>query len=80
MVTSVLTFTYDVEADAAYVYVVPRGPGRSVARTAFANIKMDQAAINVDFAPDGTVAGFEILGASRVLPHSLLQNDGQSES
>jgi uncharacterized protein YuzE len=77
MVTSTLTVTYDSEADAAYVYVVPRGQGRSVARTAVANIRMDRASINVDFAPDGTIAGFEILGASRVLPPSLLEDVGE---
>ena len=63
---------YDPEADAAYVYLVPADPGRRVARTAFSHIELDRAAINVDFDDEGRVMGFEILGASRVLPQELL--------
>ncbi len=72
MVTSKLSIEYDDVADAAYVYVVPPGPGRSVARTSVARIRLDGASINVDFTEDGCVAGIEILGASRVLPQELL--------
>ena len=76
MVTPDVLIKYDAVADAAYIYLVPPGPGRSVARTSVANIRLDRAAINVDFTEEGRIAGIEILGASRVLSHELLENPG----
>lgn len=72
MVTSKLEIRYDPVADAAYIYVVPRGPGRSVARTRFCNVELDGAAISIDLDAVNSVLGFEILGASKVLPAGLL--------
>lgn len=72
MVTHTVAINYDPEADAAYIYLVPQGSGRSVARSAVANVRLDRAAITVDFDAADVIAGFEILGASRVLPPQLL--------
>jgi len=72
-----LTLRYDPEADAAYIYVVPPGPSRSVARTSVANIRMDMAGITVDFNEEGVIAGLEILGASKVLPRDVLTDPGE---
>lgn len=79
MVTHTVAVSYDPEADAAYIYLVPQGPGRSVARTAVANIRLDRSAITVDFDDADVIAGFEILGASRVLPPKLL-SEAETES
>lgn len=72
MVSRNLEVRYDPEADAAYIYVVPRGPGRAVARTKFLDVELENSAISVDFDAANTVLGVEILGASRVLPANLL--------
>lgn len=80
MVSRDVECRYDPEADAAYVYLVPSGPGRRVARTAFSHIELDSAAINVDFDAEGTVLGFEILGASRVLPGQLLSSSDPDDA
>ncbi len=73
MVTHTLTIRYDPEADAAYIYLVPPGPGRSVARSSVANVRLDRAAITIDFTDADVIAGLEILGASRVLPPEVLE-------
>lgn len=72
MVRSSLEIRYDAEADAAYIYVVPRGPARSVARTRFCDVELEGAAISVDLDATNSVLGIEILGASKVLPAALL--------
>ena len=58
--------------DAAYIYVVPRGPNRSVARTKFCDVEFDGASINVGLDSENRIVGFEILGANKVLPEELL--------
>jgi uncharacterized protein YuzE len=73
MMTRGLGFRYDDRADAAYIYLVPRGADRVVARTRFCNVEFDGAAINVDLDADNRILGFEILGASKVLHASLLE-------
>lgn len=72
--TRSLTIRYDAEADAAYIYLVPPGPGRSVARSSVAKVQLDRAAITIDFTDADVIAGFEILGASRVLPPEVLED------
>lgn len=74
---SSLDFTYDAEADAAYVYVMPKDASRVVATTRFCNIELDAASIMVDFNADGKIVGFEILGANQLIPPEAL---GESES
>ena len=72
MVTSNIEVHYDPDADAANVYIVARGPGRSVARTRTCDVEFDGASISVDLKADNRILGFEILGASKVLPSELL--------
>jgi uncharacterized protein YuzE len=71
--TSAVRVSYDPEADAGYVYLREDSERGRVARTAFCDIELQNAAINVDFDDQGRVAGFEILGARQVLPESLLE-------
>lgn len=68
--------TYDPEADAAYVYLQARDGNRKVATNRLCKIELDMemAAITVDFDAEGRIAGFELLGASRLLPRALLQD------
>lgn len=72
MVTRSVEIRYDPEANAAYIYVVPRGTNRSVARTKFCDVEFDGASINVDLDSENRIVGFEILGANKVLPEELL--------
>lgn len=72
MVTHNLALHYDRQADAAYIYVVPPGPDRSIVRSSVADVRLDRAAITLDFTGDNVIAGIEILGASRVLPLEIL--------
>lgn len=65
--------THDVEADAAYVYLVD-GIGRGeVANSHVADIALTNAALTVDFDVNGRVLGIEVLGASKVLRPETLQ-------
>jgi len=59
--------THDAEADAAYAYLVEEINRGDAAFSRVANVRMDQAALTVDFDADGRVVGIEVLGASRVL-------------
>lgn len=75
LVNSKVLVKFDQEADAAYIYLVPLGPDRVATRSVFVDVRLGGASIVVDLAADGTISGFEILGASRVLPNSLLGED-----
>lgn len=74
MIEKSLVFTYDRTADAAYVYLTSPDGERVVARTRVCDIALDMASINIDFDDEGSIIGFEILGASRLLP-SVLRHD-----
>jgi uncharacterized protein YuzE len=80
MVTLNLTLRYDPEADAAYIYLVPPGPERSVARSSVAGVRLDRAAITIDFTSEDLISGIEILGASRVLPPDVLRGASEAET
>ncbi|MFD3403747.1 DUF2283 domain-containing protein [Kribbella sp. NPDC058693] len=68
-----MRLTYDPDADAAYVYLVDViGPGE-VTRTVPSMLELDNAFIAFDLNSDGKIVGFEILGASRVLPPDTLR-------
>ena len=61
--------TYDGSADAAYIYLVPIGPG-DVATTV---VGEDEAgSVNLDFNSDGQLLGIEVLRASRWLPRRVI--------
>lgn len=59
--------THDAEADAAYVYLVEKIHRGEVAHSRAARIKLDRAALTVDFDADGRILGIEVLGAGKVL-------------
>jgi uncharacterized protein YuzE len=68
-------FKYDKEADAAYVSLGnSREAGRS-ARTEVVDLEIENGAINLDFDDGGRLIGIEILGASKLLPAALLEED-----
>jgi uncharacterized protein YuzE len=72
MMRATVAFSFDPEADAAYVYLNENRQRGDVARTRFCNIELNDAAINVDFDENGRIVGFEILGARKLLPRNLL--------
>jgi uncharacterized protein YuzE len=51
---------------------VARDRERVVAHSRACDIELEMAAITVDFDAKGRVIGFELLGASRLLPAELL--------
>jgi uncharacterized protein YuzE len=65
--------SYDRKADAAYVCLREGNEQGRVARTAFCDIELQGAGINVDFDHEGRVVGFEILGARQLLPKALIE-------
>lgn len=77
MVSRSLEIQYDPEADAAYIYVVSPGPGpvQILARTKFCDVGLEGSSIIVGFDGANGLVGIEILGASKVLPASLLVED-----
>ena len=72
-----MRITYDQEADAAYIYLVPISPG-GVARTYTCDPNEVKGMINLDFDRDGRLLGIEVLDASRSLPGAVL--DGAERS
>lgn len=70
-----IRFKYDKEADAAYVWLGnSRETGRS-ARTEVVDLDIENGAINLDFDDGGRLIGIEILGAGKLLPAALLEED-----
>lgn len=66
-----LRVTFDQEADAAYIYLVPIGPGEAV-RTEVLGLSVGRGAINVDFDREGHLIGIEVLSASLLLPAPVI--------
>lgn len=65
--------TYDRSVDAAYIYLARTiGPGE-VKKTYACDPREVQGQINLDFDDAGRLIGIEVLDASRLLPHSLLE-------
>ena len=63
--------TYSKIDDAAYIYLVDIKAGVA-ARTEPCEIDGLKGEINLDFDKDGRLVGIEVLGASKVLPKSVL--------
>lgn len=62
--------TYDTQADAAYIALVPElSPGRSVRN---AEVETAGGSVILDFDRDGVLLGVEVLGASRVLDAAVI--------
>jgi uncharacterized protein YuzE len=69
-----MNFSYDADADAAYVSLTAIAPG-AVDETVCVSEGFPALAgdVNLDLDGDGRLLGIEILGASRFLPTDLLQ-------
>lgn len=74
-----LKVSYDADADAAYLDF---GAARRVSHTVEAKIAPHGVfgQINVDVDAEGRVVGLEILGASTILPRSLLKPTAPTRS
>ena len=64
--------TFDAAADAAYVVLGDAIPPGGAPRSQICDVEMTDAAVILLFSPDDRLVGFEILGASRVLPPDVL--------
>ncbi len=70
-----MRFTYDKDADAAYIYLVAAIAPGEVTQTRHCLVDMHLAAVNLDFDSEGNILGIEILGASRALRSETLMPD-----
>jgi uncharacterized protein YuzE len=57
--------TYSTATDAAYIYLVPIGPGESKDMDVGVDRNMN---VNLDYNAEGRLIGIEVLGASGTLP------------
>lgn len=64
--------TYDPSVDAAYLYLVPIGPGEAKMTYGCDPEEVD-GQIHLDFDKEGRLIGIEVLDASHKLPKSLLK-------
>jgi uncharacterized protein YuzE len=62
-----VSVSYDREADAAYVYLVPPNHDRRVARSVLCDLEIPGVAMIAQLNDEGVLLGVELLGASRVL-------------
>jgi uncharacterized protein YuzE len=70
--------TYDDEADAAMIYLVPIGPGEATGcHLSFPKEWEGKSHLTLDFNDANELIGIEILYASRVLPQQFLQEAEQ---
>ena len=67
-----MSITYDREADAAYIYLVPKELARRVANTYACDPQEVKGQIQLDFDESGQLIGIEVLDASRLLPEEVL--------
>jgi uncharacterized protein YuzE len=66
-----MKITYDREANAAYIYLVPIANG-GVAQTYPCDPVEVNGMINLDFDREGRLLGIEVLDASHKLPKAVL--------
>ena len=64
--------TFDVEADAVYIYLAEEISVGEVTRTVVVEDQRVAGMVNLDFDHDGRLVGVEVVGAMDVLPQSLL--------
>lgn len=67
-----LRVTYDDEANAAYVYLVPEIKEGGVARTVPVDGGDHPWMVNIDVDHEGRIVGLEVLDARRLMPPELL--------
>jgi uncharacterized protein YuzE len=72
-----MRFKYDNSADAAMIYLDPCNESQVVTRSELADIELKGSAFVFEFDEDDRLIAIEVLGASRVLPNSMLSaSDG----
>lgn len=69
-----MRMTFDAEADAAYVYLVPEIAPGGVSQTRQCMIPLPGSDISLDFDADGKLLGIEILGARRILRSDTVES------
>lgn len=68
-----MRITYDPEADAAYIYVVPHiGAGQAAQQVSGITAPNGTSELNIDFDVDGMLLGLEVLDASQCLSAAVL--------
>ena len=75
-----MKFTYDEEADAAYIYLKYKINPGEVKKTYTCNNVEIEGIINLDFDNKMKLIGIEILGAESKLPSVLLEKLKKSEN
>jgi uncharacterized protein YuzE len=70
-----LRVTYDVQANAAYIYFVQDIEPGGVARTLSVD-PSDGVMVNLDLDSNGRILGLEVLGARSLLSPNLLSENG----
>lgn len=60
--------TYDPEADAAFIYLVPSIGFGEASKSKLCDIGLKQTAVSLSLDDEGLILGIEILGVSRALP------------
>jgi uncharacterized protein YuzE len=63
---------YDSEADAAIIYLIEDIGHGGAPRSVICDLEVSAGAVILLLDPDDHLVGFEILGASRLLPSELL--------
>lgn len=74
-----MRITYDTEADAAYVYLKDSISQGEATNTIVCDVDIESASIHLDFDATGHLLGFEVLGASRVLPDEVISDARSSD-
>lgn len=69
-----MRWTYDPEADAAYIQFVEEIGVGGVTKTVGCDPLEVGGMINLDFDRDGRLLGIEVLDASRILPREMLKD------
>lgn len=64
--------TYDVRADAAFIYVVDKIHDGEVTHSQMCDLELREGAVIILFDAGYRLLGFEILGASRLVPREIL--------
>ncbi|MFB9315227.1 DUF2283 domain-containing protein [Nocardioides plantarum] len=65
--------TYDPDANAAYIYLVPDNQSGDVVRTVPVDGGDHPWMVNLDVGSDGRLVGIEVLDARSLLPEALVE-------
>jgi uncharacterized protein YuzE len=67
---------YDSTADAASIYLLDTIQDGGTARSHVCDVEMTGCSITLDFDSEDKLVGIEVLGATKLLPSSLLSDEG----